>query len=155
MKFTDEEKLIDDSKRTALLAQSVKGFIKSLEEDVAKYREKVSMSSAISPEVARRIIIRALDQKILIIADDDIARKIRTDIKTQIKSMGSYIKVYDSVDGVSAAFIEMIYVMSLVRWNSKKRLKFDGLVLITDEKIFKPQYLADGVKICRLPMIRE
>ena len=66
----------------------------------------------------------------------------------------AYLKVTDSADGVSAAFMEMIYVMPLDRWNGKKRRKFDGLVLVTDESL-KPQYIADGVKICRLPMIGE
>lgn len=50
--------------------------------------------------------------------------------------------------------MEHIYVMPLCRWNDKKRREFGGLVLVADEEM-KPEYIADGVKICRLPMIGE
>lgn len=110
----------------------------------------------ITERTAQRIVIKAIRQEVLIVTeDDDTAHDIRIDIKSFIKSkMSIYLKISDSIDGISAAFMEMIYVMPLDRWNSKKRRKFGGLVLVTDESL-KPQYIADGVKICRLPMIGE
>lgn len=110
----------------------------------------------ISEQTAQRIVIKAMRQEVLIVTeDDDTAHDIRIDIKSFIKSkMSIYLKVSDDADGVSAAFTEMIYVMPLDRWNGKKRRKFGGLVLVTDDSL-KPQYIADGVKICRLPMIGE
>lgn len=109
----------------------------------------------ITEQTAQRIIIKAMRQEVLIVTDDsDTAQDIRTDIKARIKKMSIYLKVSDDADGVSAAFTEMIYVMPLDRWNGKKRRKFGGLVLVTDDSL-KPQYIADGVKICRLPIIGE
>lgn len=110
----------------------------------------------ITEPTARRIVIKAMRQEVLIVTDDsDTAQDIRTDIKSFIKTkMSASLKVTDSVDGVSAAFTEMIYVMPLDRWNGRKRRRFGGLVLVTDDSL-KPQYIADGVKICRLPMIGE
>ncbi len=109
----------------------------------------------ITERTAQRIVIKAIRQEVLIVTDDsDTAQDIRTDIKARIKKMSIYLKVSDDADGVSAAFTEMIYVMPLDRWNGRKRRRFSGLVLVTDDKM-KPQYIADGVKICRLPMIGE
>lgn len=109
----------------------------------------------ITEQTAQRIIIKAMRQEVLIVTEDsDTAQDIRTDIKARIKKMSIYLKVSDDADGVSAAFTEMIYVMPLDRWNSRKRRRFGGLVLVTDDKM-KPQYIADGVKICRLPTIGE
>lgn len=110
----------------------------------------------ITEQTAQRIIIKAMRKEVLIVTEDsDTAQDIRTDIKSFVKTkMSASLRATDSVDGVSAAFMEMIYVMPLDRWNSKKRRRFDGLVLVTGDNL-KPQYIADGVKICRLPMIGE
>ena len=109
----------------------------------------------ITEQTAQRIIIKAMRQEVLIITEDsDTAQDMRTDIKARIKKMSIYLKVSDDADGVSAAFTEMIYVMPLDRWNGRKRRRFGGLVLVTDENL-KPEYIVDGVKICRLPMIGE
>lgn len=110
----------------------------------------------ISKQTAKRIILKAIRQEVLILTEDeDTAYEIRTDIKWYIKmNMSTTIRVSVDPDGVSAAFMEYIYVMPLYRWNDKKRCKFSGLVLVTDENL-KPEYIADGVKICRLPMIGE
>lgn len=110
----------------------------------------------ISKQTAQRIILKAIRQEVLILTEDeDTAYEIRTDIKWYIKmNMSTTIRVSEDPDGVSAAFTEMIYVMPLDRWNGRKRRRFGGLVLVTDDNL-KPQYIADGVKICRLPMIGE
>ena len=110
----------------------------------------------ISKQTAQRIILKAIRQEVLILTEDeDTAYEIRTDIKWYIKmNMSTAIRVSEDPDGVAAAFMEYIYVMPLYRWNDKKRCEFDGLVLVTDENL-KPEYIADGVKICRLPMIGE
>ena len=112
--------------------------------------------TVISDQTAQRIIVKALRQEVLIITeDDDTAQEIRTDIKSYIKTnMSMSIRVSVENDGVAAAFMEYIYVMPLNRWNDKKRREFGGLVLVSDEEM-KPEYIADGVKICRLPMIGE
>ena len=111
--------------------------------------------TVISEQTAQRIILKAMRQEVLIITEDsDTAQDIRTAIKARIKKMSIYLKASDDADGVSAAFTEMIYVMPLDRWNGRKRRRFGGLVLVTDDSL-KPQYIADGVKICRLPMIGE
>ena len=110
----------------------------------------------ISKQTAQRIILKAIRQEVLILTEDeDTAYEIRTDIKWYIKmNMSTTIWVSEDPDGVAAAFMEYIYVMPLYRWNDKKRCKFSGLVLVSDEEM-KPEYIADGVKICRLPMIGE
>ena len=116
----------------------------------------MSRRKVISKQTAQSIILKAIRQKVLILTeDDDTAYEIRTDIKWYIKmNMSTTIRVSEDPDGVAAAFMEYIYVMPLYRWNDKKRCEFDGLVLVTDENL-KPEYIADGVKICRLPMIGE
>ena len=112
--------------------------------------------AVISEQTAQRIILKAIRQEVLIITEDeDTAQEIRTDIKSYIKvNMSMSIRVSVETDGVVAAFMEHIYVMPLYRWNDKKRREFGGLVLVSDEEM-KPEYIADGVKICRLPMIGE
>ena len=112
--------------------------------------------TVISEQTAQRIILKAMRQEVLILTEDeDTAYEIRTDIKWYIKmNMSTAIRVSEDPNGVAAAFMEYIYVMPLYRWNDKKRREFGGLVLVTDDSL-KPQYIADGVKICRLPMIGE
>lgn len=112
--------------------------------------------TVISEQTAQRIIAKAIRQEVLIITEDeDTAQEIRTDIKSYIKvNMSMSIRVSVETDGVKTRFMNYIYVMPLYRWNDKKRCKFSGLVLVTDDSL-KPQYIADGVKICRLPMIGE
>lgn len=116
----------------------------------------MSRRKVISKQTAQRIIVNAIRQKVLILTEDeDTAYEIRTDIKWYIKmNMSTTIRVSVDPDGVAAAFMEYIYVMPLRRWNDKKRREFSGLVLVADDKLI-PEYIADGVKICRLPMIGE
>ena len=112
--------------------------------------------NVISEKTAQRIILKAIRQEVLILTEDeDTAYEIRTDIRWYIKmNMSTAIRVSEDPNGVAAAFMEYIYVMPLYRWNDKKRCKFSGLVLVSDEEM-KPEYIADGVKIRRLPMIGE
>ena len=112
--------------------------------------------TVISEQTAQRIILKAMRQEVLILTyDEETAQDIRTDIKGFIKvNMSFDLKVFVETDGVKTRFMNYIYVMPLYRWNDKKRCKFSGLVLVSDEEM-KPEYIADGVKICRLPMIGE
>ena len=108
----------------------------------------------ISKQTAQRIILKAIRQEVLILTEDEeTAQDIRTDIKGFIKvNMSSDLKVFVEPDGVKTRFMNYIYVMPLDRWNYEKRCKFGGLVLVEDEEM-KPEYIADGVKICRLPTV--
>ena len=108
----------------------------------------------ISKQTAQRIILKAIRQEVLILTEDEeTAQDIRTDIKGFIKvNMSFDLKVFVETDGVKTRFMNYIYVMSIDRWNYEKRRKFGGLVLVEDEEM-KPEYIADGVKICRLPTV--
>ena len=110
--------------------------------------------AAISEQTAQRIIVKAIRQEVLILTDDeDTAWRIRTDIKGFIKANMSFdLKVSVETDGVKTAFMEYIYVLPLHRWNGGKRRQFGGLVLVSDEEM-KPEFISDGVKICRLPIV--
>ena len=107
----------------------------------------------LSTKVIQRILYHALKGKVLILTPKtEQAERIRLEIKSYVKSvMSKNISVYDSAEGLHISGFEYVYVMTADKWNNATyRLKFGGLVLVTDTDI-QPKFIEDGNTFKRLP----
>ena len=107
-----------------------------------------------STKVIQRILYHALKGKVLILTPKtEQAERIRLEIKSYVKSvMSKNISVYDSAEGLHIGGFEYVYVMTADKWNNAAyRLKFGGLVLVTDPTI-QPKFIEDGNTAKRLPI---
>ncbi len=65
--------------------------------------------------------------------------------------MSKHINVTEGLEGVGIGGYEYIYILTEKKWNEADyRLKFGGLVLVTDDKI-QPRFIEDGNTVKRLP----
>lgn len=108
----------------------------------------------LSTKVIQRILYHATRNKVLILTNKaEQAERIRVEIKSYVRSvMSKHINVTEGLEGVSIGGYEYIYILTEQKWNEAAyRLKFGGLVLVTDTDI-QPKFIEDGNEIKRLPI---